>query len=168
MGIVEKYSRGINSSNLRSDEHHFDIDSLTAVSWATREKNCELGSLLFRVKYGNDATTFQALLDAWSIAVADKRQWPKHLPAKKVAEKSLDYWLNDVCPACTGKGVQKLPNVPVMGDEACQICDGTGKKPLMCEANWRDPILDMVYLLDRMAFDAAGRAMKLISNEMDL
>lgn len=162
MGIVEKYSRSINSSDLKSDEHHFDTDNLAAVALSN-----ELGGLLFRVKYGSDATSFKALLSSWTTIVQGKRQWPKHLPAHKIAEKSLGHWLNDVCPACTGKGFQLMPGSPVLSDVQCTICEGSGKKPLMCEANWRDPLLDMIDVLDRMAMVAGAEAMRKLASDMD-
>lgn len=162
MGIVERYSRSINSSDLKSDERHFDTDNLAAVALSN-----ELGGLLFRVKYGNDATSFKSLLASWTTIVQGKCQWPKHLPAHKIAEKSLGHWLNDVCPACTGKGVQKMANVPVLDDKPCVICEGSGKKPLMCEANWRDPLLNMIDVLDRMAMVAGAEAIRKLASDMD-
>jgi hypothetical protein len=165
VGVAEKYSRSINSSNLRSDEHHFDTDNLAAVALSS-----DLGNVLFRVKYGNDATTYNTLLMAWKDKVAKKadlRKWPRHITARKVAEISLSYWLNDVCEVCEGRGYETLPNSPVLSDDVCKCCKGEKKKPLVCEANWRDYILDMLEDLEEMARYSAGEAMKKLARDMD-
>lgn len=172
MGTVEKYSRGVNASNLKADELHIEVDGLAAMAWATRhdpqKERPKLGAMLFRVKYAHDTAAYPGLMELWTEAVKADRQWPQHIPARKVAEKSFGYWLNDICPACTGKGYITLTGAPVLSDECCKICDGTGRKPLICEENWRNPILDMVALLDRHAYNAAADAMKYLAKEMDL
>jgi len=170
MGVIEKYSRSINSSNLRSDELHYEADSLAAVAMVDLSTE-GLGGLLFRVKYGNDATSYNTLLMAWKDKVARKaelRKWPRHITARKVAEISLSYWINDACEACEGRGYEMLPNSPVLSDEPCRCCKGEKKKPLVCEANWRDYILDMLEDLDEMARFSAGRAMQKLARDMEL
>lgn len=169
MGIIEKYSRSISSSNLKSDSEHFDADNLAAVAVADLA-NGGLGGVLFRVKYGNDATTYNTLLSAWKEKVSKKsdlRQWPRHITANKVAEISLSYWLNDVCDVCEGRGYETLPNSPVLSDVVCKCCKGEKKRPLVCEANWRDYILDMLEDLDEMARYSAGEAMRRLASDMD-
>lgn len=172
MCVVEKYSRSVNSPNLRADELHLDVDGLAVMAWATRhdpgKEKPKLGAMLFRVKYAHDTAAYPGLMELWEEAVKADRQWPKHIPARKLAEKSLGYWLNDICPACTGKGYIRMVEAPILSDEQCRICDGTGKKPLMCEENWRDPILDMVALLDRHAYNAGADAMKYLAKQMEL
>lgn len=166
MGIAEKYSRSINSSDLRSDEHHFDTDNLAAVALSS-----ELGNVLFRVKYGNDATTYNTLLMAWKDKVAKKadlRQWPRHITARKVAEISLSYWLNDVCEVCEGRGYDTLPNSPVLSDEVCKCCKGEKKRPLIVEHRFRDYVLDMLEDLEEMARYSAGEAMRKLARDMEL
>jgi len=166
MGIVERYSRSINSSNLKSDEYHFDTDNLAAVALSS-----DFGGTLFRVKYGLDATSYNALFETWKQKVVRKsenRQWPKHISAKKVAEISLSYWLNDICEACSGKGFEMLPGYPVLSDEPCKCCQGSTKKPLVCESNWKDYILDMLEEMEDMSRSAAGRAMKKLAKDMEL
>ena len=167
VGITENYSRSINSSNLKSDEHHFDTDNLAAVALSS-----ELGTVLFRVKYGNDATTYNTLLDAWSKKVkfkAEVREWPKHITAHKVAEISLGYWLNDVCEVCSGRGYETLHNSPVLDEtRPCPCCHGEKRKPLIVERRWRDYVLDMIEDLDEMTRYAAGEAMKRLARDMDI
>ena len=167
MKFAQQYSRATYSSNLRSDKHHSDVDKLAAVALSS-----ELGTFLFRVKYANDATTYPALLLKWQEIVGKKalrRHWPKHITARKVATASLDYWLNDVCQACSGRCFEPLANTQtVLSDVACRTCQGRGKKPLVCEANWRDFILQLVDELEDLARSAAGAAMRKLAVDMHI
>jgi len=170
MGVIEKYSRSINSSNLRSDELHYEADSLAAVAMVDLSTD-GLGGLLFRVKYGNDATSHNTLLMTWKDKVARKaelRQWPRHITARKVAEISLSYWLNDMCEACEGRGYEMLPNSPVLSDVPCKCCKGEKTKPLIVEHRLRDYVLDMIEDLEEMAHSVAGAVMKRLARDMEI
>ena len=165
MGIIQKYSKSISSSNLKCDAYHFDTDNLAAVALSSA-----LGSRLFRVKYAHDATSYKSLLEAWKVKVSKKaahRRWPQHVSVENVAGTSLDYWLNDVCSICTGKGHLPLPGVPVLSDEPCPACHGTGKKPLSCEKRDKNYVKDMIEELEAMTRSAAARAMQKIAKDMD-
>ncbi|MDB5777593.1 MAG: hypothetical protein JWP38_3726 [Herbaspirillum sp.] len=166
MKFAQQYSRATHSSDLRCDEHHGDTDKLAAAALSS-----ELGASLFRVKFGNDATTYAALLAKWSELVVKKsihREWPKHVTAHKVAVASLDYWLNDVCPACSGKAYEPLASAPnVLSDMQCKACKGQGKRPLVCEHRARDFVADMVEELEDMARTAGNNAMRKLASDMD-
>lgn len=169
MGIAKKYSRAVQSSNLKNDEYHFDADSLGAVAMTAKYTD-GLGPMLFRVKYANDAGSYKALLEAWKVEVSKKainRKWPKHITANKAAELSLGYWLNDVCEPCGGKGYEAVAGTPMLSDTACKCCKGSGTKALVCEANWYDYIMDMVEVLQATSIYAGDLAVKNLASDMD-
>ena len=166
MKLAQQYSRAAHSSNLKCDKHHTDTDKLAAVALSG-----ELGTLLFRTRYANDHTSVKTLHIKWSEIVAKKasmRQWPKHVAAHKVAALSLDHWLNDVCPVCSGKCYEPLANVPtVLSDTQCKACKGQGKRPLICDQRERDYIGHMVDELNDLAHSAAQNAMRKLASEID-
>lgn len=164
--IAAQYARATQSSNLKSDELHFDTDKLAAVALSGH-----LGSMLFRVKFANDATTYIGLAEAWEwevkkLAAIDR--WPEHIKDATVAKAALKYWLNDLCPACGGKCFQKHEFVDTLSDDPCDLCEGTGKRPLEVEHRIYRYVNEMVGLLDSMAIRAAGVAMKKLAHDMDL
>jgi DnaJ-class molecular chaperone len=85
-----------------------------------------------------------------------------------VANKSLTYWLNDVCDACAGRGYQQIAATPALSDMACKDCSGSGKKPLFCDTRIRNQLEDMVGTLDEMTLHAAGQAMKKLAARMEV
>lgn len=170
MGIAEKYSRSVNSSNLKDDEHHHDTETLAAVALTGVLEHNRLGPALFRVKFANDHTSYATLLASWEVVVggkAVKRRWSSDVTAKKVAALSLGHWLNDICPVCTGKGHQAVFGTPMLSDDPCPACLGQGKKPLVCDVEYRDPIVDMIEILDRMINRAVGEAMRKLAGDME-
>jgi len=165
MNVIEKYTRSVNSSNLKDDEFHHGTDVLAAVALSS-----DVGSLFYRVKYANDATSYAALLGKWRDIVTKKaalRTWPSHISAAKVAEISLKHWLNDLCEPCGGRGVEAYRSGKQISDIACKVCGGSAKKGVVCDHRERDYIEDMVSELDGYAFHAAGVAMRKLRQQMD-
>jgi hypothetical protein len=164
--LEQRYAKATQSSNLKCDDRHHDTDSLAAVALSG-----EFGGLLFRVKYSNDATSFNRLQEEWRWHIKKRAAvdgWPEHIKEQKVADDALHYWLNDVCPACTGKGHPTIKYTPVLDEDACTVCEGTGKKPMVFEARAREYILDALVTLERMTIAAAGLAMAKLAGDMEL
>jgi hypothetical protein len=164
--MARRYARATQSNNLKSDEFHHDVDSLAAVAMST-----ELGSMLFRVKFANDATSYVKLAQTWEWEVKKRAAlagWPVHVKDETVAKTSLKHWLNDLCPACTGKGVQKKAFEETLSDDACEVCEGGGKRPIECADQIRGYVAEMVYALDEAALVAGNAAIAKLAEESDL
>lgn len=166
--LAQRYAKATQSSNLKSDDMHFDTDKLAAVALSG-----DFASLLFRVKYANDATSYVRLAEAWDWDVKKRAAlarppWPPHINDAAVAKASLKYWLNDLCPACCGKGVKKMDFEELLSDDACEVCDGSGKRPLQCEPRIEEYVGAMVLVLESMTITAGHMAMAKLSSAMDL
>jgi len=196
MGIEKSYARATVSSNLKDDEFHHDHEKLAAVALSgVGEGNWPYANLLLRVKYAGDASSYNTLAEEWRAHVKIKaalRGWPITVSASKVARLSLDHWLNDVCPACSGRAHLPLMNLPnVLSDDPCPACSGTGTRPIDLHpaaiakhgylasgapacAWWptvRPALLvnyikDMVELLQTMTIRAGGEAIRKLADEM--
>ena len=167
MNVIQKYTSALGSSNLRDDAHHHSTEVLAAAALCR-----DLGTKLFRVKYAGDATSYPALLDAWREIVKSKaghRTWPADVSPAKVARLSLDHWLNDVCPACTGRAYEPVRGqTTVLSDIACRACAGTGTRAVQAQHKMLHLVEDMVEALNAMAAHAAGQTMKRLAAEMSL
>lgn len=161
--LAQKYVRAAESTNLRNDELHHDLEVIMAVALAST-----WGGLMFRVKYQNDRASYRRLLDQWTWIVSCKavrRQWPNHIDIKKVAYLSLQRWLNSICPACTGRKKQSVFNTPMLSDRDCPLCQGTGEAPFSPPKQIENEVLDMVEELFDDEFRAARRAKKKLGRE---
>jgi hypothetical protein len=168
--LAQRYARATQSSNLKSDEYHFDTDKLAAVALSNI---AGFGSLLLRVKYANDATSYVQLAEAWEWEVKKRAAlarppWPMHIKEANVAKAALKYWLNDLCPVCGGKGVSKMEFVDVLSDDPCDHCEGSGKRPMECADQIRRYAVEMVYVLEEITIAAGSQAMKKLASDMDL
>lgn len=171
MKIIQNYAAAVVSSNLMDDEHHHHTEVLAAVAMSG-----DLGSDLFRTKYSLQAASYPSLLASWKIVVKTKavtRQWPSEVSANKVARLSLDYWLNDVCTFCVGKGHLRLTTdisgKGVLSDDPCPACNGTAKRPIEARPHMVvQYVTDMVESLDEITLAAGREAMRQLASDMDL
>lgn len=164
--LAQKYAKATQSSNLKSDDYHFDTDKLAAVALSG---GAGFGNLLFRVKFANDATCYVRLAEAWEGEVSKRSAgWPTHVKPAAVAKAALKYWLNDLCPCCGGKGVRKMEFVDILSDDPCEVCEGSGKRPMDCADQIRRYAVDMVFVLEEITIAAGSQAMRKLASDMDL
>lgn len=166
MQVIAKYSRSVNSSNLKDDAHHHATEALAAVALSS-----ELGGTLFRVKYSNSAGSYDTLMLKWREIVKNKsisRNWPQDIAYNDVARLSLNYWLHDICPACVN-GHQPLPGIPnVLSDDDCPMCNGTARRPIAAHHKVIKYVTDMVECIEEMTRHAGGQAIRKLATEMEL
>lgn len=156
MGIVERYARATRSSNLKCDESHFDTESLAAVALC----GVPLGPLLLRAKYstteGNPAAMYD-LRRAWIDVVAKAALiggWPEKVKVSKVVAASIEYWMNDACPACTGRKSDQVNGTPCLSGVECATCSGTGKRKIPADAQHAPYVEKMINTLNATALSA--------------
>ncbi len=160
------YARSAHSHNLKSDATHHDTDMLAAIALTS-----ELGSLLFSVKYANQVANYGSLLRGWEGQVkikATHAKWPNHVNQLVVAKSSLDYWLNDICPCCEGRGKARMPFVDHFSDSACELCDGSGKKPVPVNRHIYAYVGRMIQELEEMTRKAGDDAVRKLAHKMDI
>ncbi len=156
MRIVQRYASAVNSKTLTNDELHLDCDTLAAVALSSK-----LGSMLYRLRYAGDATVLLDMLPLWRGMVLKHAMKHKYeLHAEDIADTALDYWLNDTCHICSGRGHPIIIKTPTLADALCQSCNGTGKRLLICDGIIKDHVRDGIAWLNRMAGEAGGKARK--------
>jgi len=161
MSIQERYASSTQSSNLLDDAHHHKTDILAAIAISP----VELASLLYRVKYVNDATSYRSLLEAWVARlrrVALRAKWPSHVSPEKIAQLSLDYYLNPLCAACKGRGYNTRINEHGGIENSCHPCNSSGKKDIVADSRVRQYVVDAVSSLEDAERVAAFEAHKIL------
>jgi len=162
MKIVQQYARAVNSSALTDDDQHHTLDVVAAVALSS-----DLGAALFRVKYANDHASLPDLVTVWRARTFKKaleRGWAEN--AQQVADESLKYWLNDICPACDGKGHPKIINAPTLAACTCPECHGTGRLTLRCDERIIEKVKDAVQSLLTLERIAGSAAIKKLSGDV--
>ena len=173
MGFADKFVASLQSSNLRDDAFHHDLDAIAAAAMAG-----DLGSLLCRVKYadgtinklfeGNSGNLAQ-LLRIWTARVVQKgreRKWVNERAAwdaqaaqalyRRVAERSLAYWLDGKCNTCNGTGTANRM--------ICQSCKGSGRGEIGGGGFEREKALDMVSELEALVQSHSARASRRLAD----
>ncbi len=182
MGFADRYLHAVNSSDLRDDEHHHATDALCAAALADTT-GAGIGSLLSRVKYADGtqhklfesgSANLASLLRIWTARVIEKgreRKWVKEGTAwdaqaaqalyHRVAERSLAYWLDGKCPACSGSGNTADRRI-------CLQCKGTGRGEIGGAGFERERTLDMVSELEGLLQAHNGRAAGLLRSQCEV
>jgi hypothetical protein len=88
---------------------------------------------VFGLKIAQQANSYKTSLGAVSGLARQlngREGWRLHRPRlDAMAAMVLGYWMNDVCPRCTGRRFERYDeNTPVLMDRVCPRCDGTGKR----------------------------------------
>ncbi|WP_426078649.1 hypothetical protein [Janthinobacterium sp. PSPC3-1] len=89
---------------------------------------------------------------------AGHRTWPVDVSPSKVARRPRDHWLNDVCPACTGRAYESVRGqTTVMSDIACRACAGSGTRAVQAPHKTLHLIEDMLEALNATSATARRR-----------
>jgi hypothetical protein len=100
---------------MERDDRDTPVTRIAAFSMSPR-----LGTLLWRLKYANDAKAHKPAM----LIIASKL--PRHFPLpykQRVAEAALREWLHDSCRVCNGARELVTETLRI----ACTGCEGSGK-----------------------------------------
>lgn len=163
MTVKERISSAQSSKNLGevSIEDIGDIDVVRACGMVGAAM--PLGVSLWRLKYAADTREFRAVLDGLT-QMMDKR-WPDE-PGGTVSTVAVvvRHWLDDVCHSCNGLGYKPVPGAPVLGDEPCDVCGGSGRSKL---PRADEPAVWLQETIARMEREVAAAIMKKLSATLE-
>lgn len=81
----------------------------------------------------------------------------------KLVAKVLGHMADDVCRPCEGRGYEVVPDTPMLSDVICVHCQGTGRAPLVGDAE--RALAEVIARLER---EIAGAIMRKLSRQMEL
>jgi hypothetical protein len=105
-----------------------DVDILRAVGMAGAHNL--LGTLLWRLRYTGDTRELRRTAELLMDRVQGRYGHLKVEQAGQAVGRVLRHWLNDVCPVCTGRGYDLIPDTPTLSDTLCAACNGAGRTEL--------------------------------------
>lgn len=144
-GIDESYQTASNTSNLTVEADRRGAgDVLIAAGWSPSRVG--MAMLRLQSEYdGGEASQRRKQASATDAALMLGRlkslgpvrdqlamiafDW--HMEAPKVkAEAVVLWWLDRVCPRCTGRKFELMPGAPVLSGRWCKVCNGVGEARL--------------------------------------
>jgi hypothetical protein len=75
----------------------------------------------------------------------------------------LTHLADDICPHCQGRGFERMRNAPVLTDEACAPCHGTGRRQLEGKKE-----RDLQEKIAQLEGEIASQVMKKLARQLDL
>ena len=167
MLIQERYNSARASSSLRVCEstRYAPTDILIAAGLTAQE--CELALLVWDVEARGKTSSKLALINELARMLSGyKTRSPIKFKGDchNIAKEVMAWRLYGVCQPCSGLGYQLILGTPVLSNDLCRHCHGTGKIPLPRGQGhtW------LVGEIDRLIATAAGVMMKKLATEMDL
>src|SRR5579864_9300768 len=118
-GSRRREARAINSRNLQWSESDLaDIDYLGARGMS----GSPLGANLERMKYGLDRSVYSSCVDLLSEKFQRRT---RNRACKSLVHAALHEFLDDQCPACSGRAVIEAGDAETPD---CAACDGSGHR----------------------------------------
>lgn len=177
---ADRYAQAALSSDLR--QRAFAVSSPDVLA-AFALIDTHLSTYAYRAKVANDPAAFRrlrAMHRADVKRIAEKRNWQVpllveiepnvrevcqvHMPLRyvwSIADASLDSWVMDVCPACTGRRMELMDGSDgrrVLSDIPCKACNGGGKSVPMVEPLNLLPFVEQMMEILARRFENVGRA----------
>ena len=121
-----------------------------------------LGVSLWRLKYAADSGEFRSVLDGL-VQMFEKR-WGDNADASNAVVAVVRHWLDDVCHSCNGLGYKPVIGAPMLSDEMCEVCGGSGRSKL---PRTDEPALWLQDTIARMEREVAAAIMKKISADLE-
>ena len=168
MRTIERYATAAVTGDLKDRGPLSDLHMLTAAGMAGISDSW--ASSLFRLKYSNDAKEYPASLEGTenvARALSIKLKW-KTTPGKinRLSKQTLNYWLADICPTCIGRGAMAITGTPMLEDQPCDQCAGTGRRKLQQAGNMLEYAIALLYMLDEAERRAGGKMMAKLSDSL--
>ena len=162
MAVKERISSAQSSKNLGEValEEVGDIDIVRACGMVGAK--FPLGVSLWRLKYAADSREFRSVLDGL-VQMFEKR-WGDNADASNAVAAVVRHWLDDVCHSCNGLGYKPVIGAPMLSDEMCEVCGGSGRSKL---PRTDEPALWLQDTIARMEREVAAAIMKKISADLE-
>jgi len=135
MSIAQRYLQARNTHRLKLNPNaQTAADVLIAAGWVSRKERKALALSIFSVlatEQMRGATRVSQKLGAMLRHHSYKTGHRlREVEARDIAMLALMYWRRPNCPACGGTGHPTIKDSPVLAEEDCHVCLGTGRMPL--------------------------------------
>lgn len=145
MSLNEKISTAQLSSNLQEKPSHQigDVDIVRACGMAGVHHS--LGLALWRFKYCDDTRELSSLLEG-ALELLEKKEFDGGNVRR--THRVIAHWMDDRCRPCGGRGYSVVTGTPMLSDNACTHCGGSGRVKFEGDdsAHW---LLDTINRLER-------------------
>lgn len=153
MSIAESLARASRTSHLGDSELRVTDSDFLKASGAVAQTH-GLGVSLIRLLYAHDLAQVRTVLPALAQVLSDYRSAENALILTGTV---LQLMMHPACPECRGRGAPQIKDSPVLSDETCGPCDGTGKR----QANGDDEAWLVEYIETQVRHASLAIAAKL-------
>lgn len=163
--ISERYSTARNTSNLKSEPRTSmaaaDVLAAAGMAAQTHETALMLWEVAFRGKTSAKLKLVE-MLERRLASFMFKAQIDGN--PRRIATEVLAWHLHGICQPCGGRGYSVIKDTPILSDDLCRHCNGTGKiaLPMGDAYSW------LAAEISRLEALAGGHVMEKLATDMDL
>ena len=163
--IQELYTVSRNTSNLKSNPRtvRSPADVIAAAGMAAQDN--EIAMLLWGVTFQGKSSQKWLLVAELENKLAGKmfkERWKGN--PRLIAQEVIAWHLHGTCQPCGGRGYRVIKDTPMLSDDLCTHCGGTGKVPLPAS----EPYGFLSDYIGRLTAIAGGEVMKKLNVSMEI
>lgn len=163
--ISERYSTARNTSNLKSEPRTSmaaaDVLAAAGMAAQSHETALMLWEVVFRGKTSAKLKVVE-MLEKRLIGFMFRAQIDGN--PRKITTEVLAWHLHGVCQPCGGRGLSVIKDTPILSDDLCKYCGGTGKIPLPRGESYSFLAAE----ISKLEALAGGHIMSKLAGDMDL
>ena len=109
-----------------------------------------IGVSVWRIKYSKDTKEIKTVVNYLVDFCMNEKLVTDKTEAQEIVKTTLKYWFDPICDNCSGLGYLKVTGAPMLSDEACVFCKGSGQTKLSLDGKAADEVLQHLNKLERV------------------
>lgn len=109
-----------------------------------------IGVSVWRIKYSKDTKEIKTVVNYLIDFCMDKKLVTDRKQAQEIVKTTIKYWFDPICDNCNGLGFLKVTGAPMLSDQACVVCKGSGQTKIPLDDKAADEVLQLLNKLERV------------------
>jgi len=109
-----------------------------------------IGVSVWRIKYSKDTKEIKTVVNYLIDFCLNEKLVTDRKQAQEIVKTTMKYWFDPICDNCNGLGFLKVTGAPMLSDQACIFCKGSGQTKLSLDDKAADEVLQHLNKLERV------------------
>ena len=151
MKLAERIAQSQISDDLgeaRNIEDISDVDVIRACGVVANKH--PIGLSVWRLKYSKDIKEIKKVINYLTEWCMKEKLTETKARAKEIVKTTIKHWFDPICDNCNGLGYLKVTGAPMLSDQACMVCKGSGQIKLPLDDKAASEVLHHLNKLERV------------------
>ena len=151
MSLAEKIASSQVSDDLgeaRNVQDISDVDIIRACGLVST--TLPMGISVWRLKYCKDVREIKTVMNYLIDYCMEEKLTETKKRAREIVKTTVKYWFDPICDNCNGLGYLKVTGAPMLSDNPCLVCKGSGQVKLTMDDKAAEEVLQHLNKLERV------------------